>query len=334
MPRSISHSEASTALDCQAKHAFAYTGHLTGGNALKSKTTHILLRQGRAWGAAAAAFHAEGPENARVALQIHLSLDAADQQAAGIYVEAEHTEIEAHLTGLLDDYMRVVDRLPIDRLEHEIQVAAPARTGRRASTRYRFQGFFDGVHTDAQGRVWIVEFKLRKQLTSFEQIALSRQTRWYAWAYHAATGKDVAGVIVDERLNQAPSAVKVNQNGSPSKVQSCRLDDYVAAWQELGAQPDEEIVAKLAARQWQSRHTVLFRPDELTEAGLQIASAANLINQLDTGALFPVRNPSRMRCPGCAYKSICQDPGDTELVDALFNRVPPKREKKELAHAA
>lgn len=327
--RTISHSEASTALDCQARHAFAYTGQLTNGDALKPKTTHVLLRQGRAWGAAVAALHEMGAEHARVALTAHLSLASAEQIQAGLFDEAAHRELVTHLNDLLEHYIQTAEPLPINRLEHEIQVAAPARSGTRASTRYRYQAFFDGAHIDSAGRTWIVEFKLRKQLSSLEQIVLSRQTRWYAWAYQATTGKQVAGVVVDERLNQAPSPVKVNKDGTPSKVQSCRLDDYIAAWQELGREPDEEIVAKLAARQWHSRHVVIFRPGELQEAGLQIASAANLINQLDTGALFPVRNPSRMRCPGCAYRDICPNPGDTVLVDALFNRVPAKRDKEE-----
>ncbi len=82
MIRPISHSESSTALDCQSKHAFAYTGRLTGGYALKPKSVAPQLREGRAWGAAVAAWHSTDGDvdRAMVALEATLSLNAADQQ--------------------------------------------------------------------------------------------------------------------------------------------------------------------------------------------------------------------------------------------------------------
>lgn len=325
MTRLISHSEVSAALDCQLRHAFAYTGQATSQTVLKPKATHLMLRQGRAWGAAVAAFHAASAENAHVALTARLSLDAAQQQQHGIYDEDEHINVQAHLHTILDDYTATTDRLAITRLEHELDVAIPSRTGRRRSTVYRLLAFVDGIHTDEQGREFLVEFKLRKQFQSADMIAKNRQTRWYAWAYEQVTGREPAGVIVDERLNQAPAPVKLNKDGTPSKVQSCRLDEYVSAWIDLDRQPDEETVVKLAAKAWQQRHTILFSPREITEAGQQLVSAAHLISMLDTGALFPIRNPSPVRCPGCAYRDICQTPDDDDLIDALYDRAEPKR---------
>jgi hypothetical protein len=328
--RRLSHSEVATALDCQVKHAFAYTGHLTDGDSLKGKSTAPQLREGKAWGAAVAAWHATGAvENAEVALAASLSLDAAEQQSFGVYDAGEHARISTHLAAILADYVTDAERIPIDRLEHELEVAIPSRTGLRDSNRYRLTAFLDGVHTDTQGRDWIVEFKLRKQFQSFDLIAKSRQLRWYAWAWHKTTGRHVAGIILEERLNAVPAEVKLNKNGSLSKVQSCRPDTYTAAGGD-----DPDVLAKLQHKRWSQRHTLLLTDFELREAGLQLASAGSLIQQLDAGALYPLRNPSPMRCPGCAFREVCVDPGDTELVDALFERRIPKREKEEVAHAA
>lgn len=331
MIRPISHSEASTALDCQSKHAFAYTGRLTGGYALKPKSVAPQLREGRAWGAAVAAWHSTDGDvdRAMVALEATLSLDAADQQEAGVYDPDEHRAMHLYLQALLSDYIAHTDLIRLDRLERELMVPIPSRTGVRDSNRYRLQAFVDGIHVDDEGRDWIVEFKLRKQLTKFELIAKARQTRWYAWAWRKETGREVAGIILEERLNATPKVVALNKDGTPSKVQSCRPEAYEAAFEGRDDEPDAEVVAKLQAKEWSKRHPLILTPRELDEAGRQLASVGSLIHQLDTGALYPVRNPSPMRCPGCAFRDICGDEGDTELVEALFERRPPKHERKE-----
>jgi len=340
--RSISHSEISTLLDCTQRHAFAYTGALTAGTALKPKQTAMPLRQGRAWGRAVAAYHAavlrtDNRGEAHTALTAALDEDADQQREHGLYLPDEHTELSDRLDRILDHYIDTTDPLLIDRLEHELDVPIPSRTGRRRSSVYRLKCFLDGIHVDEDGRAWIFEAKLRGQLMSLEQIALSRQTRWYAWAYEQTYGQQVAGVIVDERLNAAPAPVKLNQNGTPSKAQTCTLDDYIAACHELGREPDEETVAKLAAKDWQRRHTVVFCRDEIDEAGRQLVTAARLVHGFDTGLLAPIRNPSRARCPGCPFRQVCGNPSDVDLVDALFERREPKRDRnqeREMAHVA
>lgn len=328
--RRISHSEASTLLDCQFKHAFAYTGRLTG-DALKPKSTAPQLREGAAWGAAVAAWHAnfdkdpsEAHAHAMAAMEIRLSLDAARQQEHGTYDPDEHTRLATHLHTMLQDYVAHAEPIALTRPEHKLEVAIPSRTGKRASNRYVLEAFVDGVHTDSAGRDWIVEFKLRKQLQPFELIARDRQVRWYAWAWREVTGRPVAGVIVDQRLNAEPAELRLNKNGAPSKVQSCRPDVY-----EQTDEPDAEVLAKLRAKEWERRDPLILTDAELEEAGRQLASVGSLIHQLDAGQLYPIRNPSPMRCPGCAFRDICVSPGDTELVDALYERRPAKRERKE-----
>lgn len=338
MSRSLSHSEIASLLDCQAQHDFRYVGRLAS-DALAPKTTAPLLSRGRAWGAGVAAYHAtpgviDGLEAGQAALAESLEEDAHEQRENGLYDPDQHVQTHAELGSTLTHYIATSTQLPITRLEHELDVAIPSRTGRRRSNAYRLLCRLDGVHQDTEGRWWIVEFKLRNQLWSLEQITLSRQIRWYAWAWRETTGIEPAGVIVDERLNVVPAPVKFNQDGRPSKVQSCQPDDYQAACEETDTPLDPNVYERLIAKVWQHRHRVLFRTGELDEVGWQLVSAARLVHDLESGRLFPIRNPSRMRCPGCAYREICPDPGDTALVDALFERVVAKRDRKEAALAA
>lgn len=323
--RPISHSEVDALLSCQARHAFAYTGALTSGATLRPRATAPILRDGRAWGAAVAAYHAEG--HGTIALHRALQEDADEQRAEGVYDEAEFARILNHLSWMLAHYAEVAPRrLALIERERELLVPIRSRTGKRHSTVYRLHAFLDGIHIDLAGRVWIVEFKLRGRMQSLQQITLSRQIRWYAWAWRELTGHEPAGVIVDERLNDLPAAVAFNKNGAVSKQQNCRLDDYVAACLKIEQDPDDDVVGRLRGKAWQQRHHILLRPDELDEAGEQLTSAGQLVQLLDSGALYPIRNPSPARCPGCAFRDVCADPRG-ELIDALFRREIPKRDR-------
>jgi hypothetical protein len=320
------------------KHAFSYTGQITGGMALKPKAIAPPLREGKAWGAGVAAWHAnqdgEPVEHALAAIEASLSLDAATQKENGTFDAEEYEAAEVHMRALLADYISEAEPLSLTRLEHELKVPIPSRTGKQISNRYRLQAFLDGVHTDEEGRDWIYEAKLRKRLSDFDMIAKARQTRWYAWAWAHETGRPVAGVIIEERLNALPSELKRNKDGSPSKVQSCRADTYAAGFADSDQEPDPDVLAKLQAKDWSKRHVLLLSDRELDEAGRQLASVGSLVHQFDTGALFPVRNPSPMRCPGCAFRDPCLDPGDTALIEALYEPRPPKCEREELPNVA
>lgn len=331
----ISQSEAASLLDCQAQHDFRYVGQLVG-SALTPKSTAPLLREGRAWGRAVATWHAatgtaeERAGEAGAALFHSLHGDAEAQREAGLYVAEEHEETLARLTPMLAHYAETAEPLALTSPEAEIDVPIPSRGGRRRSNAYHLLCRLDGIHVDPDGRIWIVEFKLRKQLSSLAQIALSRQVRWYAWAYRERYGSEPAGVIVDERLNAVPAPVKLNQDGRPSAVQSCTLDAYTRAHGR-----DPAVLDRLRAKQWQRRERVLLRPDEFAAVGRQLVTVARMVRELESGRFFPVPNPSPMRCPGCAFRDICPNPGDVELVDALFERVPAKRDREgELSHVA
>ena len=326
--RLLSHSEISTAYDCQAKHAYSYTGVLTGGDALRPKRTHINLREGRAWGAGIAAWHYTGDKSAaHAAMARSLAADAEQLTEAGFYDAQEHHATKNKLAAILDHEIGTSGRLDLVSMEEHLLVSL--RGPKQRSSTYNFEGYLDGVAKDASGAFWIVEFKLRKQLSSLDQVARSPQLRRYAWAWREQHGVNPAGIILDERLNAAPSDVKLNANGSVSKVQSCTVDAYLAACLQAEQEPDEEVLAKLAAKRWGERHRVFLTELEVTRAGRELGSAARLIRQLDNGDLDPVANPSPMRCPGCAFKEICGSPYDPELIDALFERVPPKRLRPE-----
>lgn len=340
MVRSISHTEASAAFTCQAAHAFGYTGHLTAGDALRPRDVKPILRDGRAWGRAVAALHeTAGPEAGPAAVEAmvaSLEEDAERMRDAGSFDPDEYAETFDRLADCLTHYAATTEQMSIVEPERELLVPIPSRTGRRRSTRYRLQYFVDGLNQDDESGLWLVEYKFRGQLSSLAQVALSRQIRWGAWAWRETTGITPAGVIVDERLSVAPKPariVKAKRKGdgidgmtvSHAKDQATTVDSYLETCARFGADPEPETVEALRARRWQERHRVVLTNRELDEAGEQLVSAAQLIGQLDAGRLYPVRNPSPRSCGGCQFRDVCPNPHDADLVDALFERRPPKR---------
>lgn len=322
-------------MSCQARHAFAYTGALTNGTALSPRTSAPILRDGRAWGAGVASYHALG--HGTEAILDSLLDDAGEQKDAGTFDQPTFDDAVNRLSWMLQHYVaQEPEPLFLVERERELMVPIRSRKGTRRSTVYRLHAFLDGVHIDVDGRVWIVEFKLRGRLQNLEQILLNRQIRWYAWAWRETTGEEPAGVIVEERLNALPSPVAFNKNGAVSKVQSCDAAAYMDACAAAGHGPDDEVFDRLRAKDWQLRHRILLRSEEIDEAALQITSAAEQTHSFDSGALYPVRNPSPARCPSCPFKPICADPSDVDRVDSLYFRSVPKwaraaLEAKELA---
>ncbi len=307
-------------LDCEYRHAFGYTGHLTDGSTLVPLHVAPVLREGRAWGRAVASWHSTGNVNFALGqLAAAISEDAAEQREAGCYDPKEAEAMHDALSRILVHYVSRVPSLGIAWLEQEVVVPIPSRGGRRRSTKYRLQAFFDGMLEDDHG-IWLVEFKLRKRLSDLALVARSRQIHWYCWAWWQHTGTMPVGVIHDETLNAAPGPVKVNKDGGLSKVQSCTVEAY----REAGGD-DPEVEARLAAKQWGRTDRIFLTEKELVTAGRQLVSAAQRVRDLDSGALFPIRNPSPARCPSCQFRDVCDDPDNGELIDVLFNRSTPKR---------
>lgn len=337
MKRTVSYSEVSTVLDCQAKHDFGYVGQLAG-SALERREPHIRLREGRAWGRAVAALHGcplRFGAQARYALALpHLNAalaeDAEVLKAAGVFNADEHDDLALYLAAVLWHYAYTSEPLALAYPELELLLPIPSRSSSRASSRYEFHAYLDGLARH-DGYLWIVEYKLRGRLTGAAQVALGRQYRFYAWAAERTLGEEIAGVIVDERLNELPKPPRMLKSGLPShaKDQHCTREEYEAACLMADVTPHPETLEALSSRKWQDRQRVLFSRSEMAEVELELQSASRLISLLDSGVLYPLRNPSPMRCPGCAFRDICQYPGDTELVETQFIRVPAKRDRQE-----
>lgn len=321
MERLISHSEVSTLLTCQHRWDMSY-GDQLAGSSLKPKAVSPTLQDGKALGAGVATYDT----GANLDFAIDVMVDTLDEDADrlrefGLFNSIAFEESKTLLIQLLEHYAAENAPMGITRLEEEIIVPIPSRSGLRDSNRYRLQVFIDGIKEDHDG-VWLVENKLRGQLSSLLMISLSRQIRWYAWAYRKQYGVEPAGVIVNERLKAVPAEVKFNKNGSVSKKQTCTVDAYLAAGGD-----DEDVIAKLTAKNWQRREPVFLTTEEIDEAGQQLVSAGQQIRDFDTADRYPVRNPSPMFCGGCQFKDICPNPRDTELVDAWFERTTPKKDR-------
>jgi hypothetical protein len=335
--RLLSQSEIGSALDCQARWDFGYGGRLAG-SALKAKRVAPILSEGRAWGAAAARWHTNGfgLYDACDALADSLSRDAERQREFRVYDPAGHEALRKRLTQMLTHYHSIAEQIPMDPVtERELNVPIPSRTGHRVSSRYRLLGYIDATR-EVDGRTWLVEFKLRGRLSTVQQISLSRQIRWYAWAYERETGIPIAGVETVERWNEVPKLPRLVKTGrkdgalrpSHATDQLCTADDYLASCAKYDEEPHDDVLAALRERRWQQRVPIVLRRGEMDEVGRELVSAGRLIAQLDSGLLYPMRNAKPQNCNGCSFRDICAAP-DPELVDALYERIPAKRDREE-----
>lgn len=365
MKRAISFTESGNLLTCQAQWDFNYGGYLAG-DCLKPRAVPTRLQEGSAWGAGVAAFHAaleDKVDAGIIAITKSLDDEAEKLKRKGVYDAEAHHAMASKLRALLEQYAVEEDTRPVPLeglggLEQELLVPLPSRSGKGDSNRYFLQVFFDGVYEDEEGRIWLVEFKLRDNLSALELITNGRQIRYYAWAYEREHGRPVAGVIVDERLNAQPKPPKIvnSKKGVGVEVEVDVLDKetkeptgekktvwrapstdkaqlttpalYEAACEEYGVDVDPEMVAALADRAWSQRQRVFLTPREIAESGTELVSLGRQVAAVDSGEVYPVRNVKPQNCKGCRFREICNDPHDTELVDSLFDRRPPKRDRK------
>jgi PD-(D/E)XK nuclease superfamily len=331
--RAMSQSEVSTLLACPAKWAFAYSDF--AGFPIQPRVTALRLREGRAWGAGIQQFHTRttpdlGIEDAcgraAAAMLASLDEDAAQMEREGAFDPEEYDVTKEKLIGALVHYASTSERLNLVGSEVELEL--------HHGDGWVYRCHLDGIHQDEDGYLWIVEFKLRGAgaFTPLEQVVLWRQVRWYAialensglpeterfrWMPEAYVDGLVRGVIVDERLNDAPSPVRFNKDGAVSATQSCTLEQYLDACAVRGQIPHEPTIARLSAKVWSQRHTVLFRVDELVDALHELEAAAGLVAIYAGHSLRPIRNPGR-QCGYCEFAEICATPTDARLRDSLY----------------
>jgi hypothetical protein len=345
----ISYSEASSALSCEAAHAFGYTGRLLpDGSTLKAKTIKRVLSAGRAWGAGVANWHAATPNVFRqadaitvmkvsVADDVRRMLDFAQSIEQAQEITNEGLSLMLDLETAFEHYVSLCQPLGnLTRMEDDLISPIPARTGKRSSSRYRYQARIDGFTVDRHGFEWLWECKFRSKLSRHEDLQRSRQLRWYAWARSRETGTPVVGVILDERLSTPPKPPRIvkakrKDEGIDGKTvshatdQLCTAEAYQAACEHFGASMSVETYEALNARTWQQRVPIPFTKRELDEAGRELTSVAKTLSDLYFDPdRYPVRNASTMNCNGCFYRQICAHPEDTLLVDQLYQRRVPK----------
>jgi hypothetical protein len=340
--RLLSVSEIETALTCWARHDFAYGGRLAGST-LKPKAVTPILTDGKAWGAGVAAWYANSGQllaawEAYSALRQAYYQSFREQADAGFpvpfAVQQDHIE---RLSEVLSHHMQTTEPFPnLHRLEGELLVPIPSRRG-GTSNRYAFLGYLDGSTITDDGPV-AVEFKLRSSLTDPDLIRRMWQPRAYCWALGKLQGNYPAGIVVDERLNEAPKPpriVKAKRKGegidgmtvSHATNQVTTPELYAETCRVYGDEPRPETLEVLRQRRWHQQVEIIFRPGELEEAGRDLVSAARLIGELDRGEKVPVRNAKRANCSGCRFNAICANPTDEFYVDTLFTRDIPKRDK-------
>lgn len=323
---------------------FAYGGHLAEGDTLKRRQLAPILSDGRAWGAAVAAYHANESMRGYYAATAMLDSMLDDYNAQverGFRPTPEQCVMQQlRLSKVLEHYIEKTLPLPnLTRLEGEINVPIWSRGKGGKSNLYRFQCFIDGWMIDGNRNQWIIEFKLRSALYEAEQILLSRQPRWYSWGLREVLRgmgqkENIVGLYMEERLNEYPkppnwkNGVKEHKGmrvPSEDKRQITTPELYIAACEEAGIRPAQELVSHLAQRRWQHRVPIIFRKGELDEAGAELVSAAKLIRDLDSGEFMPIRNAKPANCRSCEFRPICAEPKDTHYVNTLFARTVPKR---------
>lgn len=326
-----------------ARWSFRYGGQLTDGEVLKRREVAPILSDGRAWGAAVAAYHANHTAlgmtgavlRASEAMSLSYTADRAQMLEAGWIPNLDSTVDQRNrLDEILAHYVSTVEPFPnLTRIEGELRVPIWSRTGGR-SNRYQFVCHIDGWTVDYLNSNWLVEFKLRGDLYDADMIELSRQPRWYAWALRElqrqqGLDRELVGAIVDERWNVAPGRPLILKSGKPSHDKRQRITEeaYRQVCADLDDEPTPTMISALRERRWQQRVPIPFRPSELDEAGIELVSAAKLIRDLDAGELFPIRNARPGNCRTCEFRKICPNPSDRLLVDTQFLRRPPKRER-------
>ena len=160
-----------------------------------------------------------------------------------------------------------------------------------------------------------------------------RQVRFYAWARQQETGRPIAGVIVDERLNESARPVQIvggnRRRPSENVSQRTTVRLYREACIALGTEPSDKMLTVLSERKWHQRISVPFRPSQLEEAGLELVSAAQKIRELDSGRRYPLRNAQKRLCSWCDFDQICDEPTDDLFAKTQFEFAVPKRDRKE-----
>lgn len=320
--RQVSYTEISKALRCEASWDFSYGGHIAGGQTFRLRRTSTTLSAGKAWGTAVAMWHQTNDlELAGAAILGELDDEVQRQKDMGLEPdESEYLEAAERVYACLEHYAHTQGRFAeFGRVEKKLMFeVAPG---------WEFVAYIDG-HMHRNGVPFIVENKFRASLTDREIIRKGRQWAWYAVAYRREYGiQGPVNVLVEETLNRAPQPPKILKSGkvSSDKDQYTTKSLYLAACESTGTEPDMEKADRFDKRVWTQRVELVYSQEQLDEAERELQSAVMLIDDLDSGARYPIRCGTRTNCQSCDYAPICLGPESQEQLDNLYESKPPKR---------
>lgn len=192
-------------------------------------------------------------------------------------------------------------------------------------SKHFFIGLIDVLAKERRtGMNWLVDFKVRKQMTPVEDEELNIQMAAYQWGLgHLFPLLRMAGSIAYQIAEVPPSEPKVNKDGSMSRA-DCRTtwEIYRAALERNNLDPDDyrEMEAKLNTKEW-------FRPSRAYRGQFEVDT---LWNELFAPAIeqsrklrsrrkksVVQRSMSAWNCKGCQFREPCLEAlrgGDVEYI--------------------
>ena len=197
-----------------------------------------------------------------------------------------------------------------------------------------YVGTFDGLATDDNGNLWIVENKTYQAKPDVEDLQYHSQCNGYAVAFEMLTGMRLTGILYNGVAKQLIKKPKILTNGLPStdKRQLVTLQSYLDGLKEAGADPFDpryfEIIAFLQERERQG-DSRFFHREKIFFNEAQVRS---WYDDLITVAREMINNPAIYRTvpyngcgprgQGCWFRDLCHtqyDGGDVQSVmDARY----------------
>lgn len=193
----------------------------------------------------------------------------------------------------------------------ELELTAPLPEMRNLE---HFAGHIDWLAKDPEGRVWLVDFKIRSKLspTSYEQVNFQHSVYHYLATMH---GIRVDGTVTFEVKNELPSKPKLNKNGTMSRVAGgTDWPTYRAALAEakLPEWEYEDMKEKLESNRFHQLLVEWRNPETsrriwervVLPAAREIDNAYEFID-LRKFPPFVWRNMGSFQCSGCPVQSLC-----------------------------
>jgi hypothetical protein len=157
---------------------------------------------------------------------------------------------------------------------------------------------------------------------------LSRQFRWYAWAWQQQHGVQVTGFVVNGARKAVPRVPPVLKNGSISKAKiDTTREVYLGAVLAAGLNPDDyaEMLESLPSLDaYFRRDFIYFNQEEIAEAGRELYE---LYRMAKTVKPYKTPTPLCVKLWPCAFRSLCTE--DTPEARMMYREKERKLEELE-----